>query len=332
MNAHAHRLIGGDPVEPTRLFPLRYPWAYAHVQQAKRNTWFPEEAPLHDDVRDWHERLTDEERQAVEILLGFFNPMESLVTNNLLMALYPYLTAPEVRLYLARQAWEEANHTMAFEYVIKTLPVDRERVFGMMEGHPAVAAKAAFQRRLMAEILHGPGDLTTVEGRQRLLRNMVGFFVILEGIFFYSGFAFALSFRRRNLLRGLCTIIDWVLKDESLHLSFGIHLIGAFLEEHPETRTPEMADALRSMILEAVALEEAYNRALLPRPILGLNAEALNTYVRYITDRRFEELGLGAHFHAPNPFPWLAAEVDLPDQVNFFEARNVNYEVGLPRG
>ncbi len=327
----AQGLISGDPVEPMRLFPLRYPWAYAHVQQAKRNTWFPEEVPLHDDVQDWHERLSEEERRAVEILLGFFNPMESMVTSNLLLALYPYLTAPEVRLYLVRQAWEEANHTMAFEYVIKTLPVDRERVFGMLEDHPAVVAKAAFQRRLTQEILEPGLDLSQLEGRQRLLRNMVGFFVVLEGIFFYSGFAFALSFRRRNLLRGLNTIIDWVLKDESLHLSFGIHLVLAFLQEHPEARTPALAAALRGMILEAVALEEAYNRALLPQPILGLSAESLNAYVRYVADRRLEELGLGAQFHTPNPFRWLAIEMDLPEQVNFFEARNVSYEVGRPR-
>lgn len=327
----AHGLIGGDPVEPMRLFPLRYPWAYAHVQQAKRNTWFPEEAPLHDDVQDWHERLSEEEHRAVEILLGFFNPMESMVTSNLLLALYPYLTAPEIRLYLARQAWEEANHTMAFEYVIKTLPMDRERVFGMLENHPAVMAKAAFQRQLTEEILQTGTDLHTTEGLQRFLRNMVGFFVILEGIFFYSGFAFALSFRRRNLLRGLNTIIDWVLKDESLHLSFGVHLIRTFLEEYPEVRTPALAGELREMIQKAVALEADYNRALLPQPILGMSAELLNAYVRYVADRRLEELGLGAQFHASNPLRWLAIEIDLPEQVNFFEARNVSYEVGRPR-
>ncbi|MCS6963858.1 ribonucleotide-diphosphate reductase subunit beta [Thermoflexus sp.] len=327
----AQGLFSSNPLEPMRLFPLRYPWAYAHVQQAKRNTWFPEEAPLQDDVQDWHERLSPEERHAVEILLGFFNPMESMVTSNLLMALYPYLTAPEIRLYLVRQAWEEANHTMAFEYVIKTLPVDRERVFGMLEDHPAVAAKAAFQRQLTAEILQPGLDLSTPTGRRRFLRNLVGFFVVLEGIFFYSGFAFALSFRRRNLLRGLNTIIDWVLKDESLHLSFGIHLIQAFLQEHPEVRTEDMMEELREMILEAVSLEENYNRSLLPQPILGMHAELLNGYVRYVADRRMEELGIGAQFHSPNPLRWLAIEIDLPEQVNFFEARNVNYEIGRPR-
>jgi ribonucleoside-diphosphate reductase beta chain len=328
--APARSLLGGDPLAAVELFPLRYPWAYAHVQQAKHNTWFPEEVPLHDDVRDWHERLSDEERRAVEMFLGFFNPMESLVTTNLLLSLYRPITAPEVRLYLARQAWEEANHTMAFEYVIKTLPVDRARVFALHTDHPDVAAKEAFQRRLIEGWLVEP-DILTVEGVQRLCHNLIGFFVVLEGIFFYSGFALALAFRQRNLLRGLCSIVDWVLKDESLHLSFGIHLITTLLEEYPEIMTPAFAHTAQQLIIEAVELEERYNRAVLPQPIIGLSADALNGYVRYVADRRLEELGLPAAFGNPNPLKWMATQLDVPELVNFFEARNVHYEVGRER-
>lgn len=327
-------LLGGDAVEPARLFPLRYPWAYAHVQQAKRNSWFPEEAPLHDDLKDWQARLSPEEKQAVEMLLGFFNPMESLVTTNIVMAIYPRLTAPEVRLYLARQAWEEANHVLAFEYVIKTLPVDRERVFNLHREHPAIAAKEAFQRRLTEALLRPDGPQARPDPlaeRRRFLFNLVGYFVVLEGIFFYSGFALALAFRQRNLLRGLCTLVDWILRDESLHLSFGIHLVLELLNEHPEVLTAAFTRQVRDLILEGVRLEEEYNRAVLPRPLLGLSAEELNGYVRYIADRRLEELGLGAHFKTPNPLKWLAAQLDAPELVNFFEARNINYEVGLPR-
>ncbi len=322
-------MLSGDILEPAKLFPLRYPWAYAHLQQAKRNTWFPEEAPLHDDLKDWQERLGPEEKHAVEMLLGFFNPMESLVTTNLVVAVYPRLTAPEVRLYLARQAWEEANHVLAFEYVIKTLPVDRERVFSLHREHPAIVAKEAFQRRLTEALLRPVGE--AVEGQQKFIFNLIGYFVVLEGIFFYSGFALALAFRRRNLLRGLGTIVDWVVRDESLHLSFGIHLVLALLNEHPEVLTAAFSRQVKELILEAVSLEEEYNRAVLPRPILNLTAEELNGYVRYIADRRLEELGLGAHFKAENPLKWLAAQLDLPELVNFFEARNINYEVGIPR-
>lgn len=323
-------LFAGDPLEPIQLFPLRYPWAYAHAQQGKRNTWFPEEIPLADDVRDFKERLSDDERRAVELLLGFFNPMESLVAHNLILSVYPVLTAPEVRLYLARQVWEEANHTMAFEYVLKTLPVERRRVFEAHRDVPEVQAKEAFEKELTRRWLARP-DVRTDDGKRALLRNLVGYYVILEGVFFYAGFLFFYSFRRRNLMRGLATLIDWVLKDESLHLSFGIHLITALLEEHPHLMTPAFARELEQLILRAVELERDYNRALLPRPLLGISAETLNAYVEYVTDRRLEELGLGARFGTPNPARWMATEVDVPEIVNFFEATNTSYEVGVRR-
>lgn len=323
-------ILGGDPLRPVELFPLRYPWAYAHVQQGKRNTWFPEEIPLADDVRDWEERLTPAERRAVELVLGYFNPMESLVTHNLVLSIYPVVTVPEIRLYLARQIWEEANHTMAFEYVLKTLPVDRERAFGAHRDVPAIRAKEEFQRRLAEEVAARP-DISTFAGRQRFLRNLVGYYVILEGVFFYSGFLFYYTFRRRNLLKGLATLIDWVLKDESLHLSFGIHLITTILQENPELMTPELARELRGLILHAVELEREYNRTVLPEPLLNVSADYLNAYVEYVTDRRLEELGLGAEFGTPNPAKWMATELDVPEIVNFFEARNVHYEVAAER-
>ena len=323
-------LFAGDPLEPMELFPLRYPWAYAHAQQGKRNTWFPEEIPLADDVRDFKERLSAEERRAVELLLGFFNPMESLVTHNLVLSIYPVLTAPEVRLYLARQVWEEANHTMAFEYVLKTLPVDRERVFRAHRDVPAVQAKEAFEKALTRQWLTRP-DVATDEGKRALLRNLVGYYIILEGVFFYAGFLFFYSFRRRNLLRGLASMIDWVLKDESLHLSFGIHLITTLLEEHPHLMTRDFAQELQGLIFRAVELEREYNLAILPQPVLGISADLLNAYVEYVTDRRLEELGLGARFGTPNPAPWMATEVDVPEIVNFFEATNTAYEVATLR-
>jgi ribonucleoside-diphosphate reductase beta chain len=323
-------LIATDPLEPIQLFPLSYPWAYAHVQQGKRNTWFPEEVSLADDVRDWEERLTPEERQSVEVLLGFFNPMESLVTHNLALSIYRHVTAPEVRLYLARQIWEEANHTMAFEYVLKTLPVDRDRVFRAHRDEPAVRAKEEFLQALSRPMLE-PLDLSRLEDRRTFLRNLVGYYGILEGVFFYGGFLFAYTFRRRNLLRGLATLVDWTLKDESLHLSFGVHLISELLAEDPDLLTPQVGEELKSLVLGAVDLERAYNRALLPKPLIGVTAEVLNAYVEYVTDRRLEELGLGAHFHTPNPAPWMATEVDVPEIVNFFEAKNVHYEVAARR-
>lgn len=324
------RLFGGDPLEPIELYPLSHPWAYAHVLQGKRNTWFPEEVPLSADV-EVYRALPEAERHAVDVMLGFFNPMESLVTHNLVLSVYPYVTAPEARLYLSRQIWEEANHTMAFEYVLKTLPVDREKVFSLHKDEPAVQAKEAFLQGLTREILSSKPDLSRKEGQARLLKNLVGYYIVLEGIFFYAGFLLALAFRRQNKLKGLASIVDWVIKDESLHLSFGVHLILGFLEEFPDVVTEEVGQDLRGLILRAVELERTYTRAVFREPILGLSQETVMGYVEYIADRRLEELGLPQAFFRENPAKWLAVELDLPEQVNFFEAVNTSYEVAGER-
>lgn len=324
-------MISSSDIEPARLFPLRYPWAYEHLQQAKRNTWFPEEVSLADDVRDWNERLGEEEKRAVEIMLGFFNPMESLVTSNIVFAIYPYISAPEVRLYLIRQAWEEVNHTLAFEYVMKTLPIDRERIFKLHENNAEIAEKISFQKRFTENIVRHRVEPSGKYGKRSLIYNLIGYFMVLEGIFFYSGFAFFLSFRRRNLLKGLNTIIEWVIRDESLHLSFGTCLINQILIENNDIRTERFLRKIKQLIIEAVSKEERYNRSILPQPIIGISADILNEYVRYIADRRMRELGLKPHYKAENPLKWMAVEVDVPTVVNFFEAKNTSYEVGLGR-
>ena len=195
------QLISANPLEPIQLFPLRYPWAYAHTLQGKRNTWFPEEVPLGEDVRDWELRLTPEERPGVEILLGFFNPMESLVTHNLVLSLYRHLTAPEVRLYLARQIWEEANHTMAFEYVLKTFPWTETGCSTCTGTCPPSGPRKSSCSGCRPRCW--PMDLNTVSGRQQFLHNFVGYYIVLEGVFFYGGFLFAYTFRRRICSR------DW---------------------------------------------------------------------------------------------------------------------------
>jgi ribonucleoside-diphosphate reductase beta chain len=324
------RLFGNPSLEAMELFPLHYPWAYAHVQQGKHNTWFPEEIPLGDDLADWNSKLTEEEKRAVQILLGFFNPMESLVTQNIMLAIFPYVRAPEARLYLARQAWEEANHTMAFEYLLKTYPVDPSKVFAVHANVAAVQAKEAFQQELTRQMVTRI-DFDTPEGKERLLKDLVGYFVVLEGVFFYSGFLFALSFRRQNKLKGFAQIIDWVLKDESLHLSFGINLINTFLSEFPEVMTPKLGQEIKSLITKAVELESAYNHTLLPEPLIGVSAEVLNQYTRYVADRRLEELGFEPEYNVANPAKWMATEVDIPEIVNFFEAQNTSYEVASRR-
>ena len=319
-------ILGTGVQEGLLLKPVKYQWAMDLYDQAVANTWFPNEIQLGEDLADFA-RMTDDERHALTYLMSYFNPNELLVNKALAFGVYPYVNAAECHLYLAKQMWEEANHCMAFEYVLETFPIDREQAYGSHVNVPSMAAKEEFEVRYIRRMTEDTLDIATVEGKQDFVRNLVAYNVILEGIWFYSGFMVALSFRQRNLLRNFGSLIDWIVRDESLHLKFGINLILTVLEENPEIATEEFSAEIRQMILGAVTLEEEYNRDLLPTGILGLNGSVLNDYVRYLTDRRLEELGFEPEFHVQNPAKWMAAANDTFELVNFFEATNTSYEV-----
>ena len=320
------KILGSGIQDGLLLKPINYQWAMDLYDQAVANTWFPNEIQLAQDLADW-EKMSDEERHAVTFLMSYFNPNELLVNKALAFGVYPYVNAAECHLYLAKQMWEEANHCMAFEYVLETFPIDREQAYESHVSVPSMAAKEEFEVRYIRRMTEDTLDIATVEGKQDFVRNLVAYNVILEGIWFYSGFMVALSFRQRNLLRNFGSLIDWIVRDESLHLKCGINLILTVLEENPEVATEQFAAEIRQMILDGVTMEEAYNRDLLPTGILGLSAQVVNDYVRYLTDRRLEELGFEPEFNVANPAKWMAAANDTFELVNFFEATNTSYEV-----
>ncbi len=308
------------------LKPVKYQWAMDLYDQAVANTWFPNEIQLGEDLADF-KKMTDEEKHAVTYLMSYFNPNELLVNKALAFGVYPYINAPETHLYLAKQMWEEANHCMSFEYVLETFPIDREQAYASHVTVPSMAAKEEFQVKFIRRMTENTLDITTTEGKKDFIRNLIAYNIILEGIWFYSGFMVALSFRQRNLLRNFGSLMDWVIRDESLHLQFGINLILTVLEENEDLQDEEFANEIRDMILGAVEMEEAYNRDLLPKGILGLNADYVNQYVKYLADRRLEELGFEAHYKVSNPAKWMATANDTLQLVNFFEATNTSYEV-----
>ena len=223
--------------------------------------------------------------------------------------------------------WEEANHCMAFEYVLETLPINRKEAYESHVKVPSMVKKEAFEVKFIKKMAEEQLDITTTEGKKDFVRNLVAYNIILEGIWFYSGFMVSLSFRQRNLLRNFASLIDWIVRDESLHLKFGINLILTVLEENADLRTPEFADEIKKMILDAVEMEKTYNEELLPNGILGLNSNYINQYVKFLADRRLEELGFEAHYKVSNPAKWMATANDTLQLVNFFETTNTSYEV-----
>jgi ribonucleoside-diphosphate reductase beta chain len=319
-------ILGTGIQDGLLLKPVKYKWAMDLYNQAVANTWFPNEIQLGQDLADWKE-MSEEERHAVTFLMSYFNPNELLVNKALAFGVYPYVNAAECHLYLAKQMWEEANHCMSFEYVLETFPIDRDEAYAAHVETPSMARKEEFETKFITRMTEQTLDINTTEGKKDFVRNLVAYNIILEGIWFYSGFMVALSFRQRNLLRNFASLIDWVVRDESLHLKFGINLILTVLEENEDLQTEEFAAEIKQMILDGVEMEEAYNKDLLPNGILGLNSDYINQYVKYLADRRLEELGFEPHYKVSNPAKWMAAANDTLQLVNFFETTNTSYEV-----
>lgn len=324
-------ILGTGIQDGLLLKPVHYPWAMDLYNQAVANTWFPNEIQLGQDLADW-KKMTDEERHALTFLMSYFNPNELLVNKALAFGVYPYVNAAECHLYLAKQMWEEANHCMSFEYVLETFPIDREASYAAHVETPSMARKEEFETKFIKRMTEETLDISTTEGKKDFIRNLIAYNIILEGIWFYSGFMVALSFRQRNLLRNFGSLIDWVVRDESLHLKFGINLILTVLEENEDLQTEEFAAEIKQMILDGVEMEEQYNKDLLPNGILGLNSDYINQYVKYLADRRLEELGFEPHYKVSNPAKWMAGANDTLQLVNFFEATNTSYEVNAGGG
>ncbi|HEU0266459.1 MAG TPA: ribonucleotide-diphosphate reductase subunit beta [Candidatus Saccharimonadaceae bacterium] len=319
-------ILGAGVQDGLLLKPVHYQWAMDLYDQAIANTWFPNEIQLGQDLGDW-KRLSDEEKHAFTFLVSYFNPNELLVNKALAFGVYPYVNAAECHLYLAKQMWEEANHCMSFEYVLETFPIDRAKAYDAHVNEPSMRAKEEFETKYIKRMTEDTIDITTTDGKKDFIRNLIAYNIILEGVWFYSGFMVALSFRQRNLLRNFGSLMDWIIRDESLHLKFGMNLILTTLEENEDLQTEEFAAEIKQMILDAVEMEEQYNNDLLPKGILGLNADYVNQYVKYLTDRRLEELGFGAHYNVSNPAKWMAAANDTLELINFFESTNTSYEV-----
>nr|WP_281721255.1 ribonucleotide-diphosphate reductase subunit beta [Nitrosomonas nitrosa] len=329
INPELKRLLNCNAVDVNQLMPLKYHWAWEHYLNGCANNWLPSEVSMQRDIELWKSnRLSADERLVIMRNLGFFSTAESLVGNNIVLAIFRFITNAEARQYLLRQAFEEAVHTHTFHYIVESLSLDQREVFNMYHEVNSIHDKDAFEMSLTAEIADPSFCTDSVGGIQKFVRNLVGFYVIMEGIFFYSGFVMMLSFQRQNRMTGIGEQFQYILRDETVHLNFGIDLINTIKEENPEIWTPDLQREIVRMIREAVELEIAYAQDCLPRGILGLNAGLFREYVQHIADRRFERIGLPAIYGSRNPFPWMSETIDLGKEKNFFETRVTEYQSG----
>jgi ribonucleoside-diphosphate reductase beta chain len=327
VNADLKRLINCNQVDVNQLMPLKYKWAWEHYLNGCANAWMPTEVPMGKDIELWKSnQLSADERLVILRNLGFFSTAESLVGNNIVLAIFKHVTNPEVRQYLLRQAFEEAIHTHTFHYIVESLSLDQGEIFNMYNEINTIHAKDQFEMNLTQDIMKEGFTTTTTEGARKFLENLIGYYIIMEGIFFYSGFVMILSFHRQNKLTGIGEQFQYILRDETIHLNFGIDLINSIKEENLELWTPEFQAHIVDLIKEAVELEIQYAQDCLPRGILGLTAPMFREYVQYIADRRLERIGLKPIYKSKNPFPWMSETIDLQKEKNFFETRVTEYQ------
>lgn len=344
-----------------QLYPTKYQFARDAYTTASANHWVPQEIGMAADVDLWRrsqnhwmpnnetstvvdahvehhnlnnqshsdDLLTPDEMRLIEISMGFFSTADSLVANNIIFGIYRHITNPECRQFLLRQAFEESNHTESYEYIIESLGMDSARVFNMYRELPAVAAKSAWALPF-THVLKDPNFQTgTLENDQHLLRALVAFYVVFEGIFFYVGFAQILSLGRHNKMMGTAEQFQYILRDESLHFNFGVDMINQIKLENPHLWTPTFQKEMVEIIKTGVELEHQYAQNTMPRGILGLNANMMGEYLRYIGNRRLAQIGLPEQYPgATNPLPWMSEAVDLKKMKNFFETRVTEYQTG----
>jgi ribonucleoside-diphosphate reductase beta chain len=318
-------------VDLNQLVPFKYDWAWQKYLDGCANHWMPQEVNMTADVALWKDPngLSEDERRIVMRSLGYFSTADSLVANNLVLALYRHITNPECRQYLLRQAFEEAIHTHAYQYCVESLAMDEGEVFNMYRELPSIARKAAWSLS-HTHALSDPNFKTgTPETDQELLRNLIGFYAVTEGIFFYCGFTQILSMGRRNKMTGVAEQFQYILRDESMHLNFGIDCINQIKLENPHLWTEQFQQEVSQMIMEGAQLEIEYARDSMPRGVLGMNAAMMEEYLQFIANRRLTQLGLSEQYKgAQNPFPWMSEIMDLRKEKNFFETRVIEYQTG----
>lgn len=314
-----------------QLVPFKYDWAWQKYLDGCANHWMPQEVNMNADIATWKsaDGLTEDERRIVKRNLGFFSTADSLVANNLVLAVYRLITNPECRQYILRQAFEEAIHTHAYQYCIESLGMDEGEIFNMYHEIPSVAKKASWGLKYTRSISDPEFKTGTPETDRQFLKNLIAYYCVLEGIFFYCGFTQILSMGRRNKMTGTAEQFQYILRDESMHLNFGIDMINQIKIENPQLWDAQMKDEATQMILQGTQLEIEYARDTMPRGVLGMNAAMMEDYLKFIANRRLTQIGLKEEYPgATNPFPWMSEIMDLKKEKNFFETRVIEYQTG----
>ena len=316
-------IINNSKTDPNKILPIKYPWAREYYKSGVANNWTPEEVSMQKDVEQWKAPgfLSPTERRLILWNLGFFSTAESLTV-------YNHVTNPESRQYLLRQGFEEAIHTDTFIYCCDSLGLDPEEIYNMYKTIPSIEEKDDFVVELTKTVFDPNFTTEGDENIRRFVRDLIGYYVIMEGIFFYAGFAMMLALKRQGKMVGIGEQFEYIMRDESLHLAFGCDLIKTIRDENPEIWTQEFQNEIVDLVRQSVELEKRYAHDACPEGLLGINASKFSQYVEFVADRRLERLDLPKIYRTENPFPWMSQATDLTKEKNFFETRVTEYQTG----
>jgi ribonucleoside-diphosphate reductase beta chain len=330
VRAEDKRVINGA-ADVNQLVPFKYKWAWDKYLATCANHWMPQEINMSRDIALWKSPngLTDDERRLIKRNLGFFVTADSLAANNIVLGTYRHITAPECRQFLLRQAFEEAIHTHAYQYITESLGLDEAEIFNAYNEIKSIRDKDDFLIPFIDTLCDPEFKTGTVENDQKLLKSLIVFSCLMEGLFFYVGFVQILALGRQNKMTGAAEQYQYILRDESMHCNFGIDLVNTIKMENPLLWTPEFRKEIEGLFHEAVELEYAYAEDTMPRGVLGLNASMFKGYLRFVANRRAQQIGLDPMFPTEeNPFPWMSEMIDLKKERNFFETRVIEYQTG----
>jgi ribonucleoside-diphosphate reductase beta chain len=319
-----------DPGFRLTLRPMRYPAFYDMYRDAIKNTWTVEEIDFSDDLVDLGRKLLPAEKHLINRLVAFFATGDSIVSNNLVLNLYKHINAPEARMYLSRQLYEEALHVQFYLTLLDNYIPDlaeREAAFAAIDNIPSIRQKAEFCFRWI-ESINDLDELRTPEDRKRFLLNLICFATCIEGLFFFAAFAYVYFLRSKGLLNGLAAGTNWVFRDESCHMNFALEVINQVRSEEPELFDADLSAQITRMIEEAVDCEHQFAHDVLAQGVSGLSLKDMRTYLEFIADQRLMQLGLPKQFGVRNPFDFMALQ-DVQELTNFFERKVAAYQVGV---
>jgi ribonucleoside-diphosphate reductase beta chain len=330
VNAADKRIINGQ-TDVNPLVPFKYKWAWEKFLATCANHWMLQEGKLSRDIAPWKDPngLNEDERRIFKRNLGFFVAADSLEVNNIVLGTCRHITTPECWQFLLCEAFEEATHSHAYQYIVESLGLDEGEIFNAYHELPSIPDKDEFLIPFIDAIMAPHFQTGTPKTDQTLLKSLIVFACLMEGLFFYAGVTQILTMGRQNKMTGAAEHYQYILRDESMHCNFGIDLINAIKLENPHLWTAEFKSEIRTLLQKTVDLEYRYAEDTMPRGVLGLNPLMFKDYLRYIANRRAVQIGLDALFqNEENPFPWMSEMIDLKKERNFFHIRVIDYQTG----